>query len=341
MQNIAIRLAEDSTLGREGETIKLSLNPSDVHSSEELATYLAGFRPFNYRADELSPVVVVDHDFDKFRTFSSDDAFRRVNVKGATSADVPLVDPKSGLAEFHAQERFVGSFVPRQTEWNASFDARAAATRRVRRALDLDREIDVFTMFTNPASWDPNNLVSAATPWTDTVGSDPIQDLQDMSERSAQPVTGYAMNLHVANVFMRHPKVRDHIRLHRGDAGVGASVGALNGPDIANRDFHIPGIGSFKVVESKVKNESTSALEYIAGNHVVLYTSPPGVPDDGEEIATSYTFRRRGESGTGYDVREVDEPRKGGWGGTVVIAAVADRAVMTGNTCGGLIREVA
>jgi hypothetical protein len=86
-----------------------------------------------------------------------------------------------------------------------------------------------------------------------------------------------------------------------------------------------------------VKDETTGNLKYCLGNHVVLTTEPPGVPQDGESIATAYCFRMQGESGVGYNGREVPIGNRGPYGGTLVVAAATDKPIMTGNNCGGLI----
>jgi hypothetical protein len=67
-----------------------------------------------------------------------------------------------------------------------------------------------------------------------------------------------------------------------------------------------------------------------------MVTTPPGVPVDGEEIATTHTFRRRGASSVGFETREFRVEGRGN-GGTMVVANMADIAVVTGNNCGGLI----
>ena len=79
------------------------------------------------------------------------------------------------------------------------------------------------------------------------------------------------------------------------------------------------------------------ALDYVLGDFIVCLCAPPGVPTDGEEVATTYTMRRRGLAGVGYETREFRIENRGPKGGTMVVAAVADIALMTGGNCGGLI----
>lgn len=345
MEQITLKLANDMPgVGVAGQRVTLALQPSDVHDPTEIPTYLAGYKPFGYRADEASKAVLVDNDEDKYRSFDSDDAFRRVSVKASTSGAVPEVDPKSALATYKVVDRFLGSFIPRQTELQTgnNYQPRMAASRRCRRALDLDREIDVWTLLGTNTNWatTQRTALAATYNWNSGVNSDPIFDLQTAIEKAAQPVSAIWMNQKVAHTLLRHDKVKDHMRQMLGDAAASAATQQVSMADDQNVDFVIPGFRPIRVVASKVKNESTSALDYILGDVVVLVTVPPGTPTDGEEIASTYTFRRRGPSGTGFESREFEVPGRGPLGGTMVVVSQADIAVMTGSNCGGIITGV-
>jgi len=348
MQEFTIQLAHDMPgIGSQGERVTLALQPQDVHDPSELPTYLAGYSPYGFRADEASKVVLVDQDEDKFRQFNSDDAFRQVVVKGSTSGAVPEVDPKSSLDSYKVVERYVGAFIPQQTQDQASnpnYDPRMAAARRARWALELDREIDVFTTLLGVVgSWDAavQTAVGGGSEWD--VGGDPIKDIQDAIEKSFQPVSEVWFNQKVAHAFLRNPAVRDHMRQFLGDAGVNGAItnvaqaGAAGGNNV---DFAIPGLPPFRVVASKVKNETTSALDYVLPDVAVLTTVPPGVPTSGEDIASTWTFRRKGGSGVGFETREFFVPGRGALGGTMVVVSMADVAKMTANNAGGILTNV-
>lgn len=346
MENVELTLAGDvQGIGRAGDRVTLALTPADVHDTTELPEYLAGYKPPMYRADEASPIILVDNDEFKYRTFDSDDVFRRVNVKGSTQGAVPEVDPKSSLATAKLTERYIGSFVPRQTELQRgnAFQPVMAASRRCKRAVELDREIDVFTLLGTAGSFASGQQTAAqGSGWTDLSTGDPVIDLQTAIEKSAQEVSALWMNPKIANRMLRHTSFRNYMRQFVGDAGqqqVASSVqGAVQG---GVYDFAIPGFPLIRVVASKVKNEGTGALDYILGNVVVLATVPPaGVPRDGEEIATSYTFRRRGLSGTGMEVREFVIENRGPLGGTMIVVAAADAPVIAANNAGGIITGV-
>lgn len=327
-------------IGKAGERVTLELKPSDVHDPTELPTYLAGYKPFGYRADEVSPPVLVDNDEDKYRTFSSDDAFRAVNVKSAGTAAIPEVDPQSSLTAYKVIDRFIGSFIPKQTESQTgnNYQPRMAAGRRCRRAIDLDREIDVMTLIGTSTNFAAGQRTAAGTAW-DGAG-DPIKDLQTAIEKSAQPVSSIWFNQKVAHAFLRNDNVKDHMRQMLGDQAMSGGLTQLGMANGVSVDFVIPGLPPFHVVASKVKNETTSALDYNLGDVAALLTVPPGIPEDGEEIATTYTFRRRGPSGTGYEAREFEIEDRGPLGGTMVVVSVADVAVITANNAGGIVTGV-
>jgi hypothetical protein len=327
-----------------GRRVNLALAPGDVAIPEEIPTYLAGYKPFQFRADEVSPYVLVNKSEDQYRTFSSDDTFRAVNVKASLQQKIPEIDPSSSLTTYTTVDRLIGSFIPDRTEENATgklYRPRQVAAQRCKRALMLDREIDVWTMLTTNGNWAAANItdLTAGQKWNDGADSNPILDLQTAMEASAQEVTGIWMNRKVANAFIRHAYVREHMRQMLGDSAVDRSIGAVNSATPgATVDFSIPGFPLFHVTSAKVKNETTAALDYVLSNHTVLVTSVGGTPQDGEEIATTYTFRCKGRFGVGFDAREFRVEDRGN-GGTMVVCAMSDIAKMTGNNCGGLIRD--
>ncbi len=334
-------------IGAQGDRVSLALTPSDVHDPAELPEYLAGYRPFGYRANEASPMIAVTKDEDKFRSFDSDDAFRLVKVKGSTQGAVPEVDPKSKLESYKVVERYIGSFIPKQTQDQTgptSYEPVMAAGERCMRAVELDREVDVFTLLGTSGNWAAAQITPATgTGWSDLVNGDPILDIQTAVTASDQPVSAIWLNQDAAFRFLRHPLVRDHMRQFFGDSareGIAQAV-ANAGATGAQGDFFIPGLPPFKVVASKVKNETTGLLDYVLlGTVCVLVTVPPGVPTSGEDIATTYTFRRQGDNGTGIDVRQFTLENRGPKGGTMIVVSVADIPILTANNAGGIITGI-
>jgi hypothetical protein len=158
-------------------------------------------------------------------------------------------------------------------------------------------------------------------------------------EGSAQMVTDLWMNFKVGNAFLRHASVRDQMRQLIGDGAANQTIVNLNNSVArdAMYDVQLPGFPPIHIVAAKAK-DSTGALAYILGSSFVVGTvRPPGVPTDGEEIATSYTFRRNGPNGVGVNTREFRIEGRGPLGGTMLVASTADVPVMTSTIVGGLI----
>lgn len=344
MPKMDITLAESvQGIGAAGDRVSLSLTEADVHDPVELADYLAGYKPFGYRADEASPVVGVDNTTFKYRTFSQNDAFLPVKVKGSPNGAVPEVDPSSTLSEGATEERYIGSFIPARTQnTSTSYNPRMAAGRRCMRAVQLDREIDVFTLLGTSTNWAAAQRNTATgTGWGDLTNGNPILDLHAMLEDSDQPVSEIWMNQKIAHRFLRHDKVREHMRQFFGDGATGniASAVAAAGKEGSMADFMIPGMPPIKVTAAKY--ETGSGLSYVMPDVCFGVTTPPaGIPNDGEEIATSWTFRYRGLAGVGINVREFFVDGRGPEGGTMVVVHVSDKAIMTANNAGGIITGV-
>jgi hypothetical protein len=344
MPEMEIKLAEDSELGRRGELVKLSLTPADVHEASEMPTFLAGYTPPEYRADEFAPVVLVDKDSDKYRVFDADDAFLLVAVKASQQQAVPEIQPTSSLTTYDVVDRFVGSFIGEITEANAApnYRPRQVSMKRCKRAIALDVEVDWWTAICTLTNWGSSQRVTlgATQKWNGGAASDPIKDLHTRIEASDQLVTDIAFNPRVANAFLRHSLVRDHMRQMIGDNAPNAALAAVSKAAEQRVDFAIPGLPPFHVVPAKYRTAAGGATSYVMADDVVLLTKPAaGVPNDGEEISTAYRFRRRGVAGVGYETREFRVENRGPKGGTMVVASEASDLKITASTAGGLIKD--
>lgn len=347
---VSIRLADDTPgIGRAGQHVMLALTPDDVHDPTEIPTYLAGYKNAEYMADEASPPIMRATDKDKYRTFDEDDAFLRVNVKGSIQGAIPEVDPKSQLHDYAVVDRFVGSFVSDITQQNATaYNARQAAGRRCARALSMDREFDVFGtggLLSTPANWHASvkTTFDATTKWNGGASADPIKDLQARFRATLAPVTDGWLNLEVAQEFFNNATVRDYLKMHLGDSPAKEMLSSFNSAgDSGLFEFRLPGFFgvTFHVLSAKAKENSADTPTYILGNHVILTRRPKGVPSDGEEIATTYTFRRSGNAGTGFETRQFRVEGRGPRGGVMIVVAQADTAEMTGSKIGGFLESV-
>lgn len=333
-------------VGRAGDTVQFTLAPQDVLVSEEMDSLIVGYKPIGMRADEVCPIHLVDVDIGKYREFGLNNAFRLVNVLSSIQADIPEVDIDTSLKDYQVQERALGGFIPTVTQLNSdngniNWDIKAQLAKRIEAGLALDREVRVWTLLTTAGSWNANNraTVAGGAEWNDPDNGNPIRDVMDRIEASAQQVTGIWLQPPVAHSMILNKNTLAYIKAMGGDAGalsrdiVDATASASN----TNVDFSIPGLPPFHVCASKVLNETTGALDYILNDTVVLVSQPPGSETSGEDIMTCKTFRRRGPSGTGYTTREFNLERRGLHGGTFMASGHAEVIKMISGNVGGAI----
>lgn len=345
-ESLSVRLADNyQGIGRMGDVVQLALYPVDVSIAEEMDTLLLGYSQYGYRADEACPIHLVEKDTGKFRVFDENDAFQVVNVAAGIQSDINEVDPNTRLDDYQVKDRALGAFVPTRTEANASYDVRAAAARRIRRALDLDREIRIFGsggLLSTATNFAANNraAISAGAEWNDAENSDPILDIQERIEASAQPITGIYLNPQATHAFLRADRVRSHMRQMLGDsAPVDATIKAAAAQQLM--DFVIPGLPPFHVVPAKMKNETSGLLDFILTDNVILVGNPGGTTvTSGEEIMTAMTFRVKGPSGTGYTTREFELPKRGLEGGMMMISGHGEDTKVIASNVGGIITNV-
>lgn len=344
---VNVRLIEDVPgIGRAGESVLMALQPSDVVNLEDMDSFMLHYTAPGFRADEACPIQLVDQDTARYTIFGQNNIYRPVNVLSSIQADIPEVDPERTFATYLVQERALGSFIPTVTQYNIdnssnSYDLKTAAGKRIEAALALDRELRVFGptgVLTLTTNWNANNKVTlgAGAKWNDAVNADPIRDISDRLEQSAQPVTGIWLSPLTAHAMLRAASVKAHFRAIRGDAPLESQIADASAA-LTNMDFQIPGLPPFHIVASKVLNEATGLLDFILDDTIVLTSNPPGGVAGDQDIMTAKTFRRRGPSGTGYTSREFNLERRGLHGGIFLAVGHAEQVQMVANNVGGVI----
>lgn len=339
-QQIAVQLATGVPgLGNAGQQILLALVPTDVHIQEEISTYLGGYAPAEFRADEAVPIVGTDFLTDKYRIFGTNNAFKMVNVLASTQSDINEVDPETQLAQYSCVDRAIGGFVPTVTQHTArkAFDPMQALARRIRWALGLEREVRVFGgttgVLTNTANWNANNVttITGGSEW-DTSNGNPILNMQDAEENSVMAITDWFMPTPVFNAFLRNANVRDHMRQMLGDNAPSADVAQRQ------RDIVIPGLAPIHKVEGKVLNESTGAIEFIMTDRCVGIHKPAGGGQvNPEDIQTAVTWRFNGPAGTGFITRQFEKPGRGLHAGQMMVSGYSEEVAFVANNVGALI----
>lgn len=336
---IAMQLSMDTPgLGRAGQQVLFALVPTDVHIVEEIDTFLGGYAPAEFRADEAVPIVPTPFLTDKYRTFTANNAFKVVNVLASTQSDINEVDPETVLATYQCVDRAIGGFVPTVTQYTArkAFDPMQALARRIRWALGLEREVRVFGgttgVLTNSSNWNASNVTTIAggSEWDTTLG-DPIKNMQNAELTSVMPITDWFMPTPVFNAFLRNANVRDHMRQMLGDNAPSTDVAQRQ------RDILIPGLAPIHKVEGKVLNESTGVIDFIMTDRTVGIHKPSGSLVNPEDIQTAVSWRFDGPSGTGFITRQFEKPGRGLHAGQMMVSGYSEDVRFVANNVGALI----
>lgn len=341
---------DHNQLWHNGRRLELGLTTADVHDPTELPTYLAGYSNEEFRHADACQIILVDKDEDKYRTFDSDAAFTPVAVKTDDDAYPAEVKVTSSLTNYKVQPRRLAAFIPDTVATqvsNPGYDVRYVHLERAARAINMDLELDVLGptgLLTTKTNWASGYSITlgAGFNWNGGVNSNPITDLRGRIVKSAQRITGWYCNQRVAGYMLDNPAFRDYTRAVIGDNALNAAIRAVANADggvgEALIDFTVPALGTFHVCMAKAK-DTAGGIDYIMPDVMIGVTQPPGRPTNGESIATSYNFRRRGPAGNGFNTKEVRIEQRG-VGGTLLIAEEASVPTFTGTIVGGYIEGI-
>ena len=340
--------AEHNVVRFNGQKLELGLTTADVHDPTELQTYLAGYSNEEFRWQDACPVVLVDKDEDKYRTFNSDAAFKPVPVKTDDNANIPEVVVQSSLTNYKVVVRRLGAFIPDTVATqvsNPGYDVRFVHLDRAARAINMDLCLDILGpsgtgLLTTKSNWTAANATTllADYQWNGGSKSNPIADLRARINASAQRITDWFMNQEIAGFMLDNPAFRDYTRAVIGDSALNTAIKATYDAGQATIDFTVPALGTFHVCGAKA-TQSDGTLAYIMPSTVIGTHNVPGSPMSPDKIATAKNFRRRGPAGNGFNTREIRLDWRGA-GGTLVIAEEASVPTFTGTIVGGYIDSV-
>lgn len=343
-----ITLAADCEFGSAGQTIQLSVTPSEVGEvNREVETYLGGYTAPEFGADLFSNIHLVDQETGTRRDFSASNLFTRHEDRVGRQGSLNEIEHLSETTIYTTEEHGLAAFVTWGAE-NAAhplYDVKAAHSETIAHALLLNRECRIFDSLTTTANWNASNYstLSSTYRWDTTSGStaDPLLDMQRRAHFSYAPITAWGMNPWVAFWFLSHTKVQALIKNTMGDAGPKPEMALGSRDTQAIRVIDgIPGIAPIHIIPSMYL-DTAGVKQYCLGNAVVGVHNPPGgLPRDGSRLATHMTFRLRGRSGNGWQVNEYMPNGRGLNGGTMYETGFRDGEFFGSNRVGGLITGV-
>lgn len=341
-------LAEDligsdgRVIHRAGEKITMAVTPSDVRTVEELDTYLGGYSSNEFCMDLVSKPVLVDKSEGITRDLSKENVYEVVDDAIGPLGHINEVDIASSTGSYKTQDRGLATFVRWDTENEATFAIRAVAAKMLLEKVMLGREVRGWAKLTTLANWAVTNRTSlgAATYWDTGASKNPLQNLRTRINASLAKVTDIYFNPEVAGYFLSDTEVRAYMKQMLGDGAPNPAVAAAAAASQQRMSFVIPGYPTFTIVPGRRTNATTGVVEYILADDVVLACVPPGVPRDGSQMATSYSFRQKGSSGTGIITNEYIPMDKGLNKGVMLETGFSEDLKMMTTTAGGLIKDV-
>lgn len=322
-----------------GRLVTMDLSPSDVHIDTAAANILVGYRNGGFIADRVSPVVVKDKQSNKYYVLDPADTFQLVQGASTTGpgAAVREISPRLSRQAYSVKPRALASFVPSETESAADTPLRpgAMAAKRVMDALLLGREYRVAKKLTTAANWASGQVITlgSTNKWNGGTASDPIGNIFALMSASVMHPTHLVASYPGLVAFLTNPAVREYTKFK-------ADIPAL--PNTDAQEFQFPGLPPIIVSTAKYR-AADGSLQYIWGNNIAAVRIPPGgISADGQDVATSLTFRWQinaedARVQQGISVRSFFLEDRGPNGGRKYVVNHYDDERIIDNTVGGLL----
>ncbi len=330
-------------MGKAGEIITLAVMPSAT--SDQLATidnYISGYKPFDFTADVIAPVVLVDKEKGKRPDRSLASAFTVHETAVGRQGHLKEIQEGLTWTDYVTQEHGLSAFIPWASENDAlpQYDVRRAHSQMLADFVLLSREVRVWNFVTTLNNWNAANRTSLTTnfKWDNGSTKNPRADIHARQLASAQKINGMAMNPDVAFWFLGDTEVRAYLKHTMGndapnpDMARGADT---NGYEV----IRLVGLPDIHICPAK--KLVSGSLAYVLADDVVLFSKPNnGMPVDMFSTTTAMTFRTKGKSGVGWVNNEYIPNGRGLNSGRMLETGFGEVVFMGSDRAGGLIKDV-
>lgn len=341
--------------------ITASYQPIDFYTKAEILNWLGGYSPAAYRHDEGPQEIPVEKDEFIIRNFGTDHGFSLTRTLAGEEGAPNEISTKTTTSNRKVLYHRVAFWAPRNVVRQANYDILKPGLQLCSRVLMLNRELHVWGpavsgynplgVLVDSANWDTQNtsLLGAGFQWGNASGSgqgadsDPLYDLDVMQRSSLNPIQEVWMNRNTWSAMLRNSAFQDGMRSRLGATEWNPSMVTTRqtqeGRENAKINFYP---WTFKIVDSQFKHPNTGAMAYTMPDGYVLglhkAPSAPGVPVDGNTLATAYMWTRTNPTTGGkYGIRTaVNEMR--GHGGELYIVEMGYECNRVGDRLGYLLR---
>lgn len=345
-----------ATNSRDGKLVKMDLGIADVHVNTITANYAGGYKNPDGHADKVAAPVVMPKSSNKFPTWDATNEMQEADdMLAAPRGQLNEVTMSLSKTDYNTTSYGLMTFLPPELQANAdgALNVKLALMSTLMAKHQIGRERRVVSLATNLANWAANQklTMTPSTKWNGGASSDPLANIDYLTENSLLPVTSLLMNKRVFDTFRRNAQVQKFIQFKSG-------VEALPSEQTINRSqalMNLPTnlyVSQLKVVTSL----SPLAFDYMWPDCALLFREVMGAPTSQNDLSTFKTFRWAGAEGAqkdaitfasdgsmilnGWVVREYYDPKAGLRAGTVTVVGVNDAECLTAVTNNGTVAVV-
>lgn len=247
-------------------------------------------------ASRVFPVVSVDKQSNKYRTWAKGDWFRDEAQLRPPTAESATSGYTMSTDSYFADVWALGKHVADQDRVNADADVNLdqGAVEFLTQRLLLRREIQWVTDFFATSKWATDKTVAAQ--WSDYATSDPISDVEE-GKATILEATGFEPNklvlgYHVWRYLKNHPDIIDRLGL-----GGSASEARVVTRQAVASIFEVDEVLVAKAVKNTAKEGQTASMSLTHGKHALLAYAPSAPSRD--VPSAGYIFGWTGLNGAG------------------------------------------
>jgi len=268
------------------------ISPEDVHIDAPVSNILLNYRPQNYIADRIFPVVPVNKQSDLVPGIKIDDRFRTEETVRAPGTEPRMIHFNVTSQQYFCVNYALGTFMTAEEAANAdlAWNTKQIRSELVYDILMLDHEIRVANYVTSGSNC--GSYWTTASGWNDWENSAPLTNvLTDIDV--AEQLRGYRPNRAVFGKTAWHNWRNSDEVLARlfphGGAMAGGNRGALVSRQLAAELLELDEVLVGGAYYNSAAENATLSLSRI-WHDMVLYYYTPGRPSK-DRPAFGYSFR--------------------------------------------------
>jgi hypothetical protein len=337
-----------------------ALSPESVHVNRPLTNMVAAYPNRDFMADRIAPIVRVRKLSDLYWVIPQKQMFQAPSPDLASPEAKPnIVGSALSTDNYNAKYRSLMGFLPNATIRNADapLDPRAQVGKKVRNALELNREIRVATVACTAANYGTSTVALPVSRRFDDPTSDPVKEIDDARRQMRILPNKLALGHEAFLTLIRHPRIKELLQgrsalmIQRdlsSNAGVQTVSPARMNAAILASIFELDEVVVFKALVDNGPDGGTENLQPVWTRDCVALLKVEEQPNIMETATFMYTYRFAGVEGGDVlngatagappiEFRSVPDLLAGGIGGEYQIGVHADDEKVVGAGATGFL----